>query len=87
MVYVRFWTETRKRKVLCVLLTNKMCEKRNFKLCKSLGLPLLPLCGFALLILLFQGSVTQNFDNSTMKQLVVKLSNLLFTMALSEMYY
>lgn len=55
---------------------------------------LLPLCGIALLISLLQGTVVQNFDNCTLKQLycvvlccVINLYNLLLAVTPSEACY
>jgi hypothetical protein len=56
--------ETWKREVLCLLLTNKICERRN-KLQSLLNFLLsvfvLPLCGISLFISLFQGNCYAKF--------------------------
>jgi len=91
-VYVPFWTETWKRDVLCQLLTNRICDREiNYKVYRasSFSVCLLPLCGIALFISVFQGTFMQNFDNCTLKWLccVINLYNLLLAVTPSETCY
>ena len=63
---------------------NKLQSLQDF----LLSVCLLPLCGIALFISLFQGTVTQHFDNCTLKWLCcVNLYNLLLAVTPSETYY